>query len=163
MSNPIIVHDQPATGTAETTKTDGTPVRRIYHYCDMKHMPRGIEMKEYVHSDGSITFIGQYFNKKNAQPTNRPKRVYRVEVRELPKLYASEVPDWCAAVWEDDVRLVKIVGNSKWNVCYAALGALRGILHKRCAHTGGNRRRRRKASALNPVNPVNPVQNKEIA
>ena len=151
MSNPIIVHDQPATGTNETTKTDGTPERRIYHYCDMKHMPRGIEMKEYVHSDGSITFIGQYFNKKNAQPTNRPKRVYRVEVREV-KPFGELV----AAVFEDDVRLVKLGGGtSKWNLAYAALGALRGILHKRCVATHANRAARK--AAKNPVNPVNPV------
>ena len=29
MSNPIIPHDEPATGTAETTKTDGTPKRDL--------------------------------------------------------------------------------------------------------------------------------------
>ena len=132
MSNPIIVHDQPATGTNETTKTDGTPERKIFHYSDMKHMPRGIEMKEYVHSDGSITFIGQYFNKKNAQPTNRPKRVYRVEL--LP-----DMGDWRAAVFEDATRLVTLRGDKKWNVAYAALGALRGILHKRCVATHANR------------------------
>ena len=149
MSNPIIVHDQPATGTNGTTKTDGTPERKIFRYSDMKHMPRGIEMKEYVHSDGSITFIGQYFNKKNAQPTNRPKRVYRVEL--LP-----DMGDWRAAVFEDATRLVTLRGDKKWNVAYAALGALRGILHKRCVSTKGNRRAR-KAAALNPVNPVNPV------
>ena len=135
MSNPIIPHDEPATGTAETTKTDGTPKRRIYHYREMKQMPRGIEMQEYVHSDGSITFIGQYFNKKNAQPTNRPKRVYRVEL--LP-----DMGDWRAAVFEDSTRLVALHGDSKWTVAYAALGALRGILHKRCVATHANRARK---------------------
>lgn len=136
MSYPIIVHDQPATGTAETTKTDGTPERRIYHYREMKQMPRGIEMKEFVHSDGSITFIGQYVNNaKNATPITRPKRVYRVEV--LP-----DMGDWRAAVFEDATRLVTLRGDKKWNVAYAALGALRGILHKRCVATHANRARK---------------------
>ena len=155
MSNPIIVHDQPATGTNETTKTDGTPERKIFRYSDMKHMPRGIEMKAYVHGDGSITFIGQYFNHApSATPITRPKRVYRVEL--LP-----DMGDWRAAVFEDATRLVTLRGDKKWNVTYAALGALRGILHKRCVATHTNRAR--KAAALNPVNPVNPVQNKEVS
>lgn len=140
MSNPIIPHDEPATGTAETTKTDGTPKRKIFHYSDMKHMPRGIEMKEYVHSDGSITFIGQYFNKKNAQPTNRPKRVYRVEIEFLRNLC-----EWRAAIFEDFTRLAVVFGPSKRTVAYAALGALRGILHRRCVNTNGNRRARKES------------------
>ncbi len=112
----------------------------VYHYRDMKTMPRGIEMKEFVRTDGTITFIGQYINQKNHQPCHRPKRIYRVEVRSV-MLFNGVASEWQAAVWEDDSRLVALGGRSKWLVAYAALGALRGILHKRCDSTGGNRRR----------------------
>ena len=117
----------------------------MYHYRDMKTMPRGIEMKEFVRTDGTITFSGQYINQKNHQPCHRPKRIYRVEVRGV-EVFNGIVSEWQAAVWEDDSNLVALWGRSKWLVAYAALGALRGILHKRCVSTGGNRRRRRAAN-----------------
>ena len=149
MSNPIIPHDEPAPDVAETTGTagtDGTKKRTIFRYRDMKSMPRGIEMQEYVHADGSLTFVGQYYNTKNAQPNSRPKRVYRVEVR---KIAISD--ELIAAVFEDDVRLVKLGGGtSKWNLAYAALGALRGILHKRCTATRTNRKLKKLAKQGNP-------------
>lgn len=138
MSNPIIPHDEPA---AETAALPVTPKREIFRYRDMKSMPRGIEMQEYVHADGSITFVGQYYNTKNAQPNSRPKRVYRVEVRKI-----EPFGELTAAVFEDDVRLVKLGGGtSKWNLAYAALGALRGILHKRCVSVRSNRKARKAA------------------
>lgn len=112
--------------------------RKIYRYREAKSMPRGIEMQEFSHADGSITFVGQYRNQKDQQPNNKPKRVYRVEL--LP-----DMGDWRAAVFEDATRLVTLRGDSKWNVAYAALGALRGILHKRCCSTKGNRRAKRRA------------------
>ena len=114
--------------------------RKIWRYCDMKSMPRGIEMKEFVHADGSLTFVGQYY-RHGAPEGAKPKRVYRVEVRK------TILPDeFSTAVFEDDVRLVRLSGGtSKWNLVYAALGALRGILHKRCAHTSTNRKAKRKA------------------
>ena len=153
MSNPIIPHDEPApdvAGTTGTAGTDGTPKREIFRYRDMKSMPRGIEMQEYVHADGSLTFVGQYYNKKNQQPNSRPKRVYRVEVR---KIAISD--ELIAAVFEDDVRLVKLGGGtSKWNLAYAALGALRGILHKRCVSVRSNRKARKAAK---------PAAEKEVA
>ena len=131
--------------------------RRMFRYREMKSLPRGIQMQEYVHDGGAITYVGQYYNKKDQQPNSRPKRVYRVEVREMPKMFASEEPDWCAAVWEDDTRLVNLVGNSKWNVCYGGLGALRGILHKRCVQTRNNKRWRKAAKAAEK-----PAENKEV-
>ena len=107
----------------------------------MKSMPRGIEMKEFVHADGSLTFVGQYF-RAGAPGGSKPKRcIYRVEVRKLAPL-----DDFAASVFEDDVRLVHLSnGKSKWTLVYAALGALRGILHKRCIQTNPNRRAKRKA------------------
>ena len=115
--------------------------RKIWRYHDMLAMPRGIEMKEYDHADGTLTFVGQY-RRIGAPECAKPKRVYRVEVREI-KPFGELV----AAVFEDDVRLVKLGGGtSKWNLAYAALGALRGILHKRCTQTGSNRRARKAAA-----------------
>jgi hypothetical protein len=80
-------------------------------------------------------------NKKNAQPNSRPKRVYRAEICNFG------ASDWRASIWEDDDLLAKVGGSNKWNVAYAALGALRGILHKRCVAVRGNRRRRAAAAA----------------
>lgn len=117
----------------------------VYRYRDMKTMPRGIEMKEFVRTDSTITFIGQYINQKSHQPCHRPKRIYRVEVRGV-NVFNGIVSEWQAAVWEDDSNLVRLGGRSKWLVAYAALGALRGILHKRCVSTVGKRRRRRAAN-----------------
>lgn len=105
----------------------------------MKRMPRGIEMQEYSHADGSVTFIGQYYNHAG-QPRDRPRRVYRVELRMLDPPDKAN-PDWQGAVWEDDTRLVVLSGGTKWNVAWAALGALRGILSKRCRQSASNRRR----------------------
>ena len=117
--------------------------REIFRYRDMKTLPRGIEMKEYVHADGSLTFVGQYYNTKNAQPNSRPKRVYRVEVLKI-----EPFGELTAAVFEDDVRLVKLGGGtSKWNLAYAALGALRGILHKRCTQTRTNKKLKKLAKS----------------
>lgn len=115
--------------TAETTPAEP---RKIYRYCDMKSMPRGIEMKEFVHADGSLTFVGQYY-RHGAPEGAKPKRVYRVEVM-------RDMDDWRASVYEDRARLVVLCGDIKWNVAYAALGALRGILHKRCICTNTNRK-----------------------
>ena len=111
------------------------PPLQIFRYSQMKSMPRGIEMKEFVHADGSIDFVGQYINKKNAQPNSRPKRTYRISLR-------NDESDWFASAWEDDTRLFDVSKGTKWNTAYAALGALRGILHKRCTATRGNRRRK---------------------
>ena len=122
-----------------TTETTPAAPRKIWRYCDMKSMPRGIEMKEFVHADGSLTYLGQYY-RHGAPEGAKPKRVYRVEV------YKTTLLDgFSAAVFEDDVRLVRLSGPTKWNLAYAALGALRGILHKRCAHTNTNRKAKRKA------------------
>ena len=135
----------------ETEKKDP---RKIWTFHDALVMPRGINMQPYYHADGSLTFVGQYY-RANAPEVSSLKRVYRVEVRKI-----ALVDEFTAAVFEDDVRLVKLGGGtSKWNLAYAALGALRGILHKRCIVTGTNRRARKAAQreAANPVNPVNPV------
>ena len=112
--------------------------KKIYRYGDMLHMPRGIEMKGYYHGDGSITYIGQYL-----QPNARPKRVYRIEVISNAVGFPGE---WCADVIEDQDLLVKISGFSKWQVACGALGALKGILHRRCIQTSVNRRARRHAA-----------------
>ena len=112
--------------------------KKIYRYGDMLHMPRGIEMKGYYHSDGSITYIGQYLQ-PNGQPNARPKRVYRIEV-----YYGDEI--WCADISEDHDILASITADKKWNAAYAALGALHGILHRRCVQTSVNRRARRHAA-----------------
>lgn len=120
-------------------ETEKKEPRKIWRYCDMKSMPRGIEMKEFVHADGSLTFVGQYY-RHDAPEGAKPKRVYRVEVRKIALL-----DNFDAAVFEDDVRLVCLSGPTKWNLAYAALGALRGILHKRCVQTNPNRRAKRKA------------------
>ena len=121
-----------------TTEPTNAAPRKIWRYCDMKSMPRGIEMKEFVHADGSLTFVGLYY-RHGAPEGAKPKRVYRIEVR-------NPFPDeFSAYVFEDDVRLVRLTGPTKWNLAYAALGALRGILHKRCVQTNPNRRAKRKA------------------
>ena len=116
--------------------------RKIYRYCDMMSMPRGIEMKGYYHGDGSITYVGQYLQ-PNGQPNARPKRVYRIEVR---KSGGAAAPWWNAVVLEDDVPLVCVSNSGKYNTAYGALGALKGILHKRCIQTSVNRRARRHAA-----------------
>jgi len=124
--------------------------KKIYRYRDMMSMPRGIEMKGYYHGDGSITFIGQYLQ-PNGQPNARPKRVYRIEVR---KSTWEDAPWWNAVVLEDGVPLVCVSNSGKYNTAYGALGALKGILHKRCTHTSVNRRARRHAaeSAAKEIN-----------
>ena len=116
--------------------------KKIYRYRDMMSMPRGIEMKGYYHGDGSITYIGQYLQ-PNGQPNARPKRVYRIEVR---KSAMADAPWWNAVVLEDDVPLVCVSNSGKYNTAYGALGALKGILHKRCIQTSVNRRARRHAA-----------------
>ena len=139
MSNPIIPHDEPAPDVAQPIAAN--PPRRIFRYREMKSMPRGIEMKEFVYSGGEINFVGQYFNTKNTQPNSRPKRVYEIIVRrDLIKPWA-----WQAIVREDFQELVTLRGEKKWDVCYAALGALRGILHKRCVSVRSNRKARKAA------------------
>jgi len=147
MSNPIIPHDEPAGGTYMTPGKDGAPARRIFRFREMLTMPRGIEMKEYVHSDGSITFIGQYHNKLG-NAASRPKRVYQIKLSNKPIcLYSlpGEIKHWEANIFEDSMRLVSVGGGgSKWTVAFAALGALRGILHKRCVHTNSNRKAKRR-------------------
>ena len=57
----------------------------------------------------------------------------------------ADAPWWNAVVLEDDVPLVCVSNSGKYNTAYGALGALRGILHKRCKQTSVNRRRRRHA------------------
>jgi len=116
--------------------------KKIYRYRDMLHMPRGVEMKGYYHSDGSITYIGQYLQ-PNGQPNARPKRVYRIEVRKSAR---ADAPWWNAVVLEDDVPLVCVSNSGKYNTAYGALGALKGILHRRCKQTSVNRRARRHAA-----------------
>lgn len=116
--------------------------KKIYRYRDMMSMPRGIEMKGYYHGDGSITYIGQYLQ-PNGQPTARPKRVYRIEVR---KSAMADAPWWNAVVLEDGVTLVCVSNSGKYNTAYGALGALRGILHRRCIQTSVNCRARRHAA-----------------
>ena len=116
--------------------------KKIYRYSDMMSMPRGIEMKGYYHGDGSITYIGQYLQ-PNGQPNARPKRVYRIEVR---KSAWEDAPWWNAVVLEDGVPLVCVSNSGKYNTAYGALGALKGILHRRCKQTSVNRRRRRHAA-----------------
>lgn len=108
--------------------------QKIYRYRDMLSMPRGIEMKGYYHGDGSITYIGQYLQ-PNGQPNARPKRVY--EIRILKNVFNDG--EWSASILEDDILLARIGGPVKWNVAYAALGALHGILHRRCKQTSPNR------------------------
>ena len=127
-----------------TTETN-TPAepRKIWRYCDMKSMPRGIEMKEFVHADGSLTFVGQYY-RHGAPEGTKPKRVYRVEVYKTTLLGG-----FSASVFEDAVLIVRLTGPIKWNLVYAALGALRGILHKRCVHTNTNRKAKCKAKESN--------------
>ena len=111
--------------------------KEIYRYRDMKSMVRGIEMQEFNSSDGSVVFVGQYIN-ETGNAASKPKRIYCVSIRR------TEIPsEWHGAVMEDNVRLVTLLGMSKWTVACAALGALRGILYKRCIATGGNRRRER--------------------
>lgn len=116
--------------------------KKIYRYRDMMSMPRGIEMKGYYHGDGSITYIGQYLQ-PNGQPNARPKRVYRIEVR---KSAMADAPWWNAVVLEDGEPLVCVSNSGKYNTAYGALGALRGILHRRCIQTPVNRRARRHAA-----------------
>lgn len=116
--------------------------KKIYRYGDMLHMPRGIEMKGYYHGDRSITYIGQYLQ-PNGQPNARPKRVYRIEVR---KSAMAAAPWWNAVVLEDDVPMVCVSSSGKYNTAYGALGALRGILHRRCEQTSVNRRHKRQAA-----------------
>lgn len=114
--------------------------QKIYRYRDMLSMPRGIEMKGYYHGDGSITYIGQYLQ-PNGQPNARPKRVY--EIRILKNVFNDG--EWSASILEDNENLVRLGGPVKWNVAYAALGVLKGILHKRCCQTSPNRAARKRA------------------
>lgn len=126
-------------GTNGTTGTDGTP-RKIWRFRDALKMPRGIEMQPFYQANGLPMFVGQY-HRHGAPEGSKPKRVYCV------KLCSSVLPgEISAAVYEDDVSLVRLTGASKWNLAYAALGALRGILHKRCTHTGSNKRAKRRGN-----------------
>ena len=114
--------------------------KKIYWYCDALSMPRGIEMKSYGGSDGALLFVGQYFGDERSNP--RPKRVYRIEVE-----YLADSAEWYALVRDDDRSIVRLRGKTKWQVAYAALGALRGFLEYCCKNTRGNRKRRRRAAA----------------
>ncbi len=116
--------------------------KKIYRYSDMLSMPRGIEMKGYYHGDGSITYIGQYLQ-PNGQPNARPKRVYRIEVCKSAR---ADAPWWNAVILEDDETLACVSNSGKYNTAYGALGALRGILHRRCKQTSVNRQARRHAA-----------------
>ena len=156
-----------AADKAPAVKTDNGG-KKIFRYAEMKSMPRGIEMKEFAHADGSITFIGQYVNRKSTGPNDKPKRVYKIEVAGVPianraiitLLECKDKKMWEAHIFEDNICVAKIDGGvKKWDAAYAALGALRCILHRRCVCTNSNRKTKRamKAAAQNPVNPVNPV------
>ena len=114
--------------------------KKIYRYRDALSMPRGIEMKEYGGSDGTLLFVGQYFGDGTCNP--RPKRVYRVEVE-----YLADSAEWYALVRDDAHSIVRLRGKTKWQVAHAALGALRGFLAYMCQNTNGNRKRRRRAVA----------------
>lgn len=140
--------------------------KKIFRLRDMLSMPRGIEMKEFVQADGSITFIGQYVNHQSTGPNDKPKRTYCISlVREITQSEPRPTDRWNAYVFEDRTPLIRLEGcASKWQCAFAALGALRGILYRYCVCTNGNKKRRRReaAAAKNPVNPVNPVsKNKE--
>ena len=114
--------------------------QKIYRYCEMKSMPRGIEMKEDINANGNITYIGQYYQHKG-DASSRPKRVYQIMV--LKNVF--EDGEWSASIYEDETLLARITGPVKWNVAYAALGALHGILHKRCCQTSPNRAAKKRA------------------
>jgi len=115
--------------------------KTIYRYRDRLSMPRGIEMKSYGGSDGSLLFVGQYVNAEGTA-LDRPKRIYRIEVE-----YLADCGEWYALVRDDDRSIVRLRGRTKWQVAHAALGALRGFLEYCCKNTNGNRKRRRRAAA----------------
>ena len=99
MSNPIIVHDQPAAKTyspAEGSPQSGcasrdaappvTPKRETItiERKDWLELPRNITLKRFVNTSRETHFIGQYRDDKNLGNTN-PRRIYQIKV--APRFY----------------------------------------------------------------------------
>jgi hypothetical protein len=171
MSNPIIVHDQPA---AETAAPPVTPKRETItiERKDWLELPRNITLKRFVNTSRETHFIGQYRDDKNPGNTN-PRRVYTLDVVPLgtEDLAAADLPPvWEVGAHEDGKLLYKIVTKRGRAVAeYLGVKALKAWLnycgsqrrgkqsHKLHCNRNKANRRARKAAALNPVNPVNPV------
>jgi len=147
MSNPIIVHDQPA---AETAAPPVTPKRETItvEKKDWLELPRNINLKRFVNTSRETHFIGQYRDDKNPGNPN-PRRVYTLDVVPLgtEDLAAADLPPvWEVGAHEDGKLLFKIVTKRGRAVAeYLGVKALKAWLN----YKSSCNRRRHKAAAEN--------------
>lgn len=147
MSNPIIVHDQPA---AETAAPPVTPKRETItvEKNDWLELPRNITLKRFVNTSRETHFIGQYRDDKNPGNPN-PRRVYTLDVVPLgtEALAAVDLPPvWEVGAHEDGKPLFKIVTKRGRAVAeYLGVKALKAWLN----YCVSKRQRRGKQSRKN--------------
>lgn len=163
MSNPIIVHDQPAAKTyspAEGSPQSGcasrdaappvTPKRETItiERKDWLELPRNITLKRFVNTSRETHFIGQYRDDKNPGNPN-PRRVYTLDVVPIgtEALAAVDLPPvWEVGAHEDGKPLFKIVTKRGRAVAeYLGVKALKAWLN----YCVSKRQRRGKQSRKN--------------
>ena len=163
MSNPIIVHDQPAAekySPAEGSPQSGcasrdaalpvTPKRETItiERKDWLELPRNITLKRFVNTRRETHFIGQYRDDKNPCNPN-PRRLYTVDVVPLgtEALAAVDLPPvWEVGAHEDGKPLFKIVTKRGRAVAVAEYLGVKAL--KAWLNYCGSQRRGKKSRKL---------------